>query len=182
MDPRAERFTSLVEHVGEPVRRYVVRRTSGLGVEADDVVAEVFLVLWRRLDDVPSDDPLPWTYRVAANCLANAGRAARRRAALDDRLRVVDPPGSAMPDSADPALEHPEVHAALAELTDLDREIVRLWAWEDLGPAAIAEVVGSSPGAVSTRLTRIKQRLRADVRITGGPDSSKGEGSTDGRR
>jgi RNA polymerase sigma-70 factor (ECF subfamily) len=36
---------------------------------APDVVAETFLVAWRRLDDVPAD-PLPWLYGVARRVLA----------------------------------------------------------------------------------------------------------------
>jgi len=57
---------------------------------ADDVVAEVFVVCWRRLDEVPVD-PLPWLLGVARRVLSTQRRGERRRGALRDRLlQVVD--------------------------------------------------------------------------------------------
>jgi DNA-directed RNA polymerase specialized sigma24 family protein len=53
-----ERFEELYRAHAGAVRSYVARRIGP--DEADDAVAEVFLVVWRRLDDVPID-PLPWS-------------------------------------------------------------------------------------------------------------------------
>ena len=55
--------------------------------------------------------------------------------------------------------DHPEVHAALAGLAELDREVVLLWAWEGLAPREIAVVTGLSANAVSIRLHKAKKRL-----------------------
>ena len=60
------------------VRGYVRRRSSSAAVE--DVVAETFLVAWRRLDAI-GEDPLPWLLGVARRVLANQQRAERRRGA-----------------------------------------------------------------------------------------------------
>ncbi len=87
---REIRFTRLAHEVGEPLRRYVVRRAPVAAV--DDVLADTFLVLWRRLDDLPGDDPLPWAYAVARRCLANAHRSARRQLSLVERIGRLDPP------------------------------------------------------------------------------------------
>src|ERR1035437_11027905 len=65
------------------VRSYVLRRAPSAAVE--DVVAETFLVAWRRLDAV-RDDPLPWVFGGARRVLANQHRAGRRRGALTARL------------------------------------------------------------------------------------------------
>jgi RNA polymerase sigma-70 factor (ECF subfamily) len=158
-DP-AVRFTALAREVGEPVRRYVARRTDP--AEVDDVVAEVFLVLWRRLGEVPADDPLPWAYAVARNCLANAHRSARRRRGLVERITRVDPPRETTP--AGPVDDlHPEVHEALATLRALDREVVTLWAWEGLEPREIATATGLTPNAVSIRLHRAKKALASHL-------------------
>lgn len=78
-DERRVRFESVVSIVGEPLRRYAARRTDAQ--TAQDVVADSFLVIWRRLDDVPYGGELPWCYAVARNCLANAQRSARRQRA-----------------------------------------------------------------------------------------------------
>ncbi|MCW2780733.1 MAG: Sigma-70, region 4 type 2 [Marmoricola sp.] len=154
---RDERFLELAHLVGEPLRRYVVRRTSP--DHAQDVLAETMLVLWRRLDDVPTDDPLPWSYAVARNCLANSGRSTRRQLRLAQRISIVDPPS----ETGDTADEHPEVEAALRCLGELDREVVRLWAWEQLLPREIAEVTGLTANAVSIRLHKAKKRLGAEL-------------------
>ncbi|MBO3749675.1 sigma-70 family RNA polymerase sigma factor [Streptosporangiaceae bacterium NEAU-GS5] len=155
---RRERFEKLAEVVAAPLHRYLVRRADGDIV--DDVLSETMLVLWRRLDDVPGlrdgvpdpDDVLPWCYAVARGCLANARRAEGRRLRLLDRLTRErrEPPREA---------DHGELHAALDALGALDREVVRLWAWEGLTPRQIAEATGLTSNAVSVRLHRAKQRL-----------------------
>jgi len=168
---REIRFTRLAHEVGEPLRRYVVRRAPAAAV--DDVLADAFLVLWRRLDDVPQDDPLPWAYAVARGCVANARRAARRQLGLIERIGRLDPP---LPREEDE--EHPELLAALGALPSLDREVVMLWAWEQLAPREIATVTGLSSNAVSIRLHRAKRRLATELdrKIADGAGQEPGEG------
>lgn len=62
----AARFRTLFDATIGAVRRYVHHR-GVTGGRADDVVAETFLVAWRRLDEVPDDDPVPWLLAVARN-------------------------------------------------------------------------------------------------------------------
>jgi len=160
MDARARRFETVARESLEPLRRYLARRTDP--ETAADVLGDTLLVAWRRFDDVPTEAPLPWLYGVARNCLANAERGVRRRARLAARL-TAEPTAAEAPEAVD-------LHEALAELGDTERELVRLWAWEQLTPAEIATVVGLSPNAVSIRLTRARQRLRERlVRKTGDP-------------
>ena len=153
---RQTQFERLAHEIATPLRRYVVRRAPKDAV--DDIVADVLLVLWRRLDDVPTDDAVPWTYAVARACLANARRTAQRQLRLVDRITRLDPP-RVQPEDAD----HPEVHVALAALGELDREVVTLWAWEGLAPREIAVVTGLSANAVSIRLHKAKKRLAAQL-------------------
>ncbi|MGW3129644.1 RNA polymerase sigma factor [Streptomyces sp. NPDC001123] len=156
------RFERLAHVVVEPLHRYLLRRTSADMV--DDILAEAMLVLWRRIDDVPGlrsapgslpdpDDVLPWCYGVARGCLANARRADGRRLRLMERLirtQEQQPAGAA---------DHSDLHAALATLGVLDREVVRLWAWEGLAPRQIAEATGLTSNAVSMRLHRAKKKI-----------------------
>ena len=81
------------------VRAYARRRIDA--TTAEDVVAETFVVCWRRLDDVP-DDPLPWLLGVARRCLANRRRSDDRRSALAERAGA-ELPGSTARDVADPS-------------------------------------------------------------------------------
>lgn len=162
-------FAELARLVGPPVRRYVARR--GPADAVDDLVAEVFLVLWRRRRDVPEDDPLPWAYAVARGCLANAARGRLRRLRLVERLRAEPLPGEVDRDAG------AEVRQALLTLADLDREVVMLWAWEGLPPREIALVTGLTANAVSIRLHRAKAKLAAMLRKESGvPGQEPGEG------
>ena len=149
------RFEAVAAAVADPVHRYALRRTDA--ETAKEVLADTLLVLWRRLDDVPAEAELPWCYAVARRCLANADRAARRQQGLLARIVRLDPPRPAEPHEPDPP--DAELHRALAQLPELDRELVRLWAWEDLAPREIAAVTGLTANAVSIRLHRARGRL-----------------------
>lgn len=148
-DAARRRFEQLVAQVYEPVQRFLLRRTDP--ATADDVLGDVLLVLWRRLDDVPVDSPLPWTYGVARKCLGNSRRAAVRQEQLVRRVAAERP----VEDDGDDRLAE-----ALARLPEDDRELLRLWAWEQLPPREIATVLGVSANAAAIRLHRAKKRLK----------------------
>ncbi|MFI9761251.1 RNA polymerase sigma factor [Streptomyces sp. NPDC051963] len=157
---RRARFEGLAQVVTEPLHRYLVRRSALDMVE--DVLSETLLVLWRRIDQVPGvrngslpdrDEVLPWCYGVARGCLANARRADRRRLRLVERLIGVQQEPPAV------ATDHGDLHAALDALGELDREVIRLWAWEELAPRQIAEATGMTSNAVSLRLHRAKKKI-----------------------
>lgn len=169
-------FDAFVRQVAEPVRRYLARRTDP--DTAEEAFAETLLVCWRRVDDLP-DDPLPWVFVVARNCLANAERARRRRVRLVQRLQTVEPP-AATP-GPDESADHSAVHAALARLRPGDAEVLRLWAWEELATSQIATVMGISENAAAIRLHRAKQRLKDAMRKSGaGGGHIEGERRQDG--
>lgn len=141
---------------GRVVLAYALRRTSS-AEDAADAVAETFLVAWRRLDSVPSDDALPWLYGVARRVLANQRRATHRRVRLAERLRQELP---AAIQAIDPPLTSKgPVMAALRRLSADDQEILLLAAWEQLEPNEIAEVLGISRIAARSRLHRARRRL-----------------------
>jgi RNA polymerase sigma-70 factor (ECF subfamily) len=162
------RFERLYAQHGRAVLAYAVRRASV--DDAADIVAETFLVAWRRLDDVPVEDARLWLYGVARRVLANQQRSERRRQRLADRLRQELPAVL----EAVPALDAQAgaVEAALAQLGPEDREVLRLSAWEELMPVEIATVLGVSPVAVRSRLHRARRRLRSALRRTREPARS----------
>jgi len=153
MDERAQRFARLFASAYGPVWAYARRRVPAADV--DDIVSEVFTVAWRRLESIPQGAELPWLYRVAYRTIGNNRRGERRRLALMRRLRTVRP-------SDEPGLDESQdqVLHALATLPAVDREVLRLWAWEGLGPADAAVVLGCSAGAAANRLSRARRRLR----------------------
>jgi RNA polymerase sigma-70 factor (ECF subfamily) len=149
---RRRRFERLVADAYVPIQRYLLRRTDAAA--ADDVLGDVLLVLWRRLDDVPPDNPLPWVYGVARGCLANHRRGAARQERLVHRLARQRPETDA---------DDSHLAAALDALEPADRELLRLWAWEQLPPREIAVTLGVSANAVSIRLHRARNRLRKEL-------------------
>ncbi|MBA3782325.1 MAG: sigma-70 family RNA polymerase sigma factor [Nocardioides sp.] len=154
---REERFETLAREVIEPLRRFLVRRTDSDA--ADDVLSDTLLVLWRRFDEVP-DNPVPWAYGVARGCLQNAERSRRRQTRV--AAKVAGQPVEPHPVGTDVRLAE-----ALDRLPDRDRELVRLWAWEQLTPAEIGAVLDLTANAVSIRLHRAKGKLLEDLRKTG---------------
>lgn len=168
-ESRRDRFEQVAPTLIEPVRRFLARRTDP--ETAEDVLAETLLVCWRRAAELP-DEPLPWVYAVARNCLRNAERSARRQERVAARI-MAQPPESEPP-------EDPDLHEALASLRPEESELLRLWAWEQLTPAEIAVVLGISANAASTRLTRAKKKLSDRLRKSGSVAGHKE--SREGRR
>jgi RNA polymerase sigma-70 factor (ECF subfamily) len=156
---RRARFEAIwVEH-SPRVRAYCVRRVAAH--EADDVCAEIFLVVWRRIDEVPPPPhTLLYVYGIAGKVVSNHTRSFRRRSRLDEKLRNL---GVAPP--ADPAFlvvqgsDDAQVAAAVRKLSHRDREIVMLFAWEDVPREDIAEIMGMTKAAVDQRIHRAYKKL-----------------------
>jgi RNA polymerase sigma-70 factor (ECF subfamily) len=156
-DPFAEqRLESLFRAHYAAVLAYVRRRAAAESV--DDVVAETFLVAWRRLDHVPADSPLPWLLAIARNIVATQRRSALRRDALYLRLQasVNIPAADAL--SAEALTD--AMAAALARLNEKDMEALTLIGWDGLRPREAAAAMGELPSAFYVRLHRAKRRLR----------------------
>jgi RNA polymerase sigma-70 factor (ECF subfamily) len=155
---RRARFEAVVADAYEPLQRYLIRRCAADDV--DDVLNETLLAIWRRLDAIPRGRTLPWCYGVARHCLANSRRGSMRRLRLVDRIEsnAPRPAGPELTAEADV-----ELHEALTRLGELDREVIRLWAWEQLEPRQIAEVLGATPNAISVRLARIRRALHREL-------------------
>ena len=153
-----QRFDGLWRDHAHAVLRYARRRV--LPADVDDVVAETFVVAWRRLDDVP-EPALPWLLGVARGVSANAVRSARRRDALADRVAGTGEhdPRRAAPDTAHVLDAGGSAVSALRRLSEVDREVLTLIAWDRLSTAEAATVIGCSPGALKVRLHRARKRF-----------------------
>jgi RNA polymerase sigma-70 factor (ECF subfamily) len=155
MDDQAQ-FDAMYREYGGAVRRYVRRRWDAQST--DDVVADVFVVAWRRLPEVP-DDPLPWLLGVARRVLANRRRGADRERALRERMRSQWLPAPSAAEG-DEATGRRAVWEAVGALSERDREVLLLVAWEGLAPARAARVLGISANTFAVRLYRAKRRFR----------------------
>jgi RNA polymerase sigma-70 factor (ECF subfamily) len=155
VESQVRQFTELFTANYGPVLAYVQRR---VGADlAQDVVAETFLAAWRNVHELPPD-PLPWLYRAAHFAVANQRRTLARRGRLDERARLLAASAIA-PDHSDQVTADMELAAAFRVLSEADREVLQLAAWEGLGVEEIGVVVGCSAIAAKARLRRARQRL-----------------------
>jgi len=143
-------FEQLYTRYAGAVRGYAMRRCDP--ETADDVVADVFLVAWRRREELP-EEPLPWLLGTARHVLANHARGHSRRLRLLDRL-AAEPRALSTPSPGSGKL-----WAALASLNERDRELLLLMAWEGLEPQQAAKVLGVRPNTLAVRFHRARRRL-----------------------
>jgi RNA polymerase sigma-70 factor (ECF subfamily) len=151
---RRARFEQLYVELHPAVSAYVVRRLPEL-TDPGDVLADVFTVVWRRLDELPRApaDRL-WIYGVARRCVSQAMRSSARRDRLTARL------GAALPALrwGDPDIRL-VVRDAIAALPNGEAEALRLVAWDGLSHEEAAYVLECSVNAVAIRLHRARKRL-----------------------
>ena len=171
---RRERFEAEYRELYAPICGYTLRRIRD-PEDAAEVIAETFTTLWRRFDACPQGDELrPWLFGVARRLIANQRRGERRRSALSERLAAnVD-------DAAEPIRlpEAPsELARAFATLSESDRELLSLVAWEGLTREELAIALGTNRAAVRLRLHRARGRFQAalrsrptPIRLTGGEE------------
>lgn len=157
-------FTRLYERDYPKIMRYLLRR--GAPQAAADLAAETFAIAWQRCDQwrrLPEERQTAWVYGVARRVAANAARSGRRAAGLAERLTHGEHDGFAvvLADHSDLVVEQIAVGRAFARLSEADRELIRLVAWDGLSPAQVADVLGCRVGTVNTRLHRARRRLRA---------------------
>lgn len=170
---RRERFEAAYRELYAPICGYVLRRVRE-PEDAAEVIAETFATLWRRFDSCPRGSELrPWLFGVARRVTANQRRGERRRTALGERLVANVDQAAA---HAHGAVEDTTPLArAFASLSNSDRELLSLVAWEGLTREELAVALGTSRAAVRLRLHRARKRLRdaippTEVRFTGGQE------------
>jgi RNA polymerase sigma factor (sigma-70 family) len=161
---RPERFATIFDRHAAHIQRYLARR---LGRQvADDLVAETFLVAFgkRSRYDRARSDARPWLYGIATNLV----RQHQREEVREYRLRAAVGPEPDQDGHADrvaaqvtAAAMHRMLAAALAALTEGDRDVLVLIAWESLTYEEVAEALGIPVGTVRSRLNRARRQVRA---------------------
>lgn len=154
---RPELVGVIYERHAAAVHRYLSRRAGTAA--ADDLLGEVFVAAVEarlRVQPHPSGSALPWLYGIAGN---------RVRAHLRRREQApAQEPGfdwDAVDERLDATARRHELRAALAELTEGERELLLLVAWEGLTPAEAAEALGLTAVAARSRLHRARTRAQA---------------------
>lgn len=126
--------------------------------EVAEIVSEVFLLAWRKLD-AAKPLGLVWLIRAADNKLKDRERSRRARARALDAVHVTyaDPNDEDMLDSL--AVRH----AVDTVLTPRERRMVMLAYWDQLAAGEIAELFRCSQATVWTTLSRARKKLEAEL-------------------
>jgi RNA polymerase sigma-70 factor (ECF subfamily) len=154
VDDRETRFTAMYDTCRMRVWAYAASRVGSQ--LADEIVSETFTVAWRRFSEMPIST-LPWLLGVARNVIRDSVRADRRRDSLQAELHIWA--GESDGDVADGVADRIAMRRALAELSDADREVLTLVAWQGLSPREAARVIGCTAATFRVRLHRARKRL-----------------------
>lgn len=155
-------FEALYRTHAPEILGYLRRR--GAGEDAQDLLADTFLTAWRRREDLPEATlRRAWLFGTARRLLMALHRgtqAAALAAATHARLTA-----DAASPSGDSATE--VVRGALADLSEVDRDLLTMTVWERLPVVDAGAALGLSPSAARVRLHRVRRRLAADPRLSG---------------
>ena len=141
------------------IMRYAMRRLDDTEA-AEDLVAETFVVAWKRLDVLPPrDEELFWLYAIAHRVLSSSLRARRRSLRLESRLAFEREVVTDVPRYDDQDIK--VLLEALALLREDERELLQLTYWERLSYRETGLVLGCSEKAAGVRISRARQHLRS---------------------
>lgn len=170
-----ENFEQLFEETRDSLSAYLVNRCSDAEMAAD-LFSETFLIAWQRLNSIPPGDQAKlWLFGVARNLMLKGFRQRRVADALVERLAGELRRTHGEPPQGDDHA-HALLRAALNSLSEGDREILMLTAWEGLTPREIAAVTGISANVVRVRLHRARRRV--EQRLRGNSTASAATGCT----
>lgn len=160
-------FTEFYQAHYSSVRAYATACVSGGDV--DDIVAEAFLVAWRRWDDVPTDWARGWLIGVARNVVRSRQRATRRAMNFIDELTSALPTSSSSADEQHLADQDvADLRSAFSTLKASDQEVLVLAGPHDLSLEEVALAFGITANAAGVRVHRARERLRAAFAKQGG--------------
>jgi RNA polymerase sigma-70 factor, ECF subfamily len=156
---RADAFRLLYESSYADLLKFVQRRTEP--ANAEDVVAEAFLVVWRRFSEIPAQegDARAWVFGITRNLMLNAQRGEQRRQSLGVRLAETTPDFFST-SHADLVGSRIDLGRAWTLLSEVHQEALGLAVFENLAAPQAAKVLGISPVAFRLRLTRARRALR----------------------
>jgi len=175
-------FGEIFDRHGASILRFLVRR---VGPEpAEQLLGDTFRIAFeRRVSfDRTRDTAAPWLYGIATNLLRRHRRSEGRRLRATARL-AGDPDGNAAEEdrviaAADARALLPSVAEAVLELPDAERDVLLLFAWEELTYDDIAAALDVPVGTVRSRLNRGRSRVR-ELLEPGSEVSGEQEGVTE---
>lgn len=150
--------------------------TSRAGAAGEDIAAEVFRLAFDRRRGYRSvgESARPWLYGIATNELRHhfrsgqrGQRAGQRLQALAELEEIPQPP-----EQIEAQVLGANLTAALAALSETDREALLLFAWAELTYHEIADALAVPVGTVRSRIHRARARVREHIVMNSQGDNS----------
>jgi RNA polymerase sigma-70 factor (ECF subfamily) len=132
--------------------------------EAEDTTQDVFVTMWNKCHAITlvGESTLPWLLVTARYAALNARRSRRRR--RSDALEADIPSAQDVEDEVEAGLIRAEIDKAVAALSTLDRQLYELCVVGDHTYEMAARELGVSHSVVRNRISRLRTRLRAELR------------------
>jgi RNA polymerase sigma-70 factor (ECF subfamily) len=136
--------------------------------DAADVLSELMVQAWRRVDALPTDRERRrmWLFTIAHNVLFNHARTNRRRSALTQRIR------QQLADETTP--DHSEAIAVrdlVNRLPEPQRELVMLVHWDGFNIREAAELLGLNPSTARNKYAAAREALERSLRPERAPQA-----------
>jgi RNA polymerase sigma-70 factor (ECF subfamily) len=166
-------FGVIFDRHGSTLLRFLARRVDPS--DAEDLLGEVFRIAFERRSTFEQDrnSARPWLYGIAANVVAKHYRSEARRhraiARLSADRALDDDPAERAVAAADASVRWTRVMDAIGALAEAERQVLLLFAWEELSYGEIALTLGIPVGTVRSRLSRGRSRL---AQLTEGPEAT----------
>lgn len=163
---REERFREIYDSVYVDLLRYARRRVHPM--HAEDLVSDVMLVAWRRLDDVPVSPSAAraWLFGVARKALQNRRRGDDRHDAVAVRLAEVRQTAEDVGNHSELVARRVDIAAAWPLLSAAHQEVIALSVLDGFTGPEAADVLGISSAAFRLRLSRARRALRSHIDST----------------
>jgi len=152
----------------QPVFRIVYRSTRNID-EAEDIVQDVFLKAFERLHTFREQSRFStWLMRIALNLCTDRARMRQRRQELlereaDHKLAWCHPDAPDPMETAQQNAFHEAFYTALNQLPDHHRQLIILRDLEEMDYERIAQILGTSVGAVKLRVMRARRAFKAKL-------------------
>ncbi|CRK61181.1 RNA polymerase ECF-subfamily sigma factor [Alloactinosynnema sp. L-07] len=161
----AAALTDLYDAHARDLHRYLARRLDP--ATADDLVAETFLIAWERRDAYRPDlgEARAWLFGIATNLCRRHGRREVRhlRAMARSASAETHDPTDSTDARVDAQAQVSRLAGAIADLRDVERDVLLLVAWAGLAPVEVATALEVKVATVRTRLHRARTTLRAHL-------------------
>jgi RNA polymerase sigma-70 factor, ECF subfamily len=152
----------------------VAYRMLGQVEDAEDMLQEMFLLAFRKMDSYKGESSLgTWLYRLGVNaCLDRLRSKARRNEQRTDELDLEQPPTPAASTQALGIVQRMDLERAIRQLPDGCRAAFLLHDVEGFEHREVAAMLGIAEGTSKSQVHKARYRLRAVLQGTNGQGHS----------